>query len=344
MLAVALEGDDGSPDRHSSDPSSFSDVRLLNDLKEQRPAALACLYDRYGSVVYGVALKVLRSPPEAEDLTQEIFLSLWQRPIDPEKQGHLLQYLVTMTRSRSIDKLRSRSRTLNLVQRWGQNVDTASPAHTPVEQAVFKERSQQVRQALTQLSDSQRQVIELAYDAGLSQSEIAQKLHQPLGTVKSWTRLSWRNMMGSVAALLILYLGVDNYRLRQDHRIAQDINGLLQQSQTQLFSLKAVNASDTAMGSFVVNLGQRQGILSVKNLAAPPTGNIYRLWAIADGEKIPCGTLKINPQGKVLDKFWMPADFYDTGISGLFVTLESSETGRYPTGAIVMQSHVATQI
>ncbi|MDZ8093692.1 MAG: anti-sigma factor [Nostoc sp. DedQUE05] len=158
------------------------------------------------------------------------------------------------------------------------------------------------------------------------------------------SRLFWYTVMGSVAALLILYLGMDNYRLRQDFRMASDINTLLQQSQTQLFSLKAVNVSDTATGSFVVNLGQRQGILAVQNLPAPPTGKVYRLWAIADGEKIPCGTLKINPQGKVLDKFWMPADFYDTGISGLFVTLELSETSRYPTGTIVMQSNSLTNI
>jgi hypothetical protein len=131
--------------------------------------------------------------------------------------------------------------------------------------------------------------------------------------------------------------------LRKDFSIAQDLNTLLQQSQTQLISMKAVNASDTAVGSFVVNLGQRQGILSVQNLVAPPTGKVYRLWAIADGEKIPCGTLKINSQGKVLNKFWMPADFYDTGISGLLVTLESSETSRYPTGATVMESRAATK-
>ncbi len=156
------------------------------------------------------------------------------------------------------------------------------------------------------------------------------------------SRLLWQTVIGSVAALLILYLGVDNYRLRQDFRMAQDINTLLQQSQTQLFSLKAVNASNNAAGSFVVNLQQRQGILAVQNLVAPPTGKVYRLWAIADGEKIPCGTVKINSHGKVLDKFWMPADFYDTGISGLFVTLESSEASRYPTGTIVMQSNSPT--
>ncbi|MHC5930816.1 sigma-70 family RNA polymerase sigma factor [Nostoc sp.] len=177
-----------SPDRHPSEPSSKSDAALLEDLEAHFPGALGCLYDRYGSVVYGVALKVLQSQPEAEDLTQEIFLSLWQRPVDSARHGHLMRYLITMTRSRAIDKLRSRSRTLNLVQRWGQSVTAAPEAYTPVEQAILNERSQQVRQALTQLSDQQRQVIELAYDAGLSQSEIAQQLHKPLGSVKSWTR------------------------------------------------------------------------------------------------------------------------------------------------------------
>jgi anti-sigma-K factor RskA len=158
------------------------------------------------------------------------------------------------------------------------------------------------------------------------------------------SRLPWRPIIGSVAALLILYLGVDNYRLRQDQRFAQDINALLQQPQTQLFSLKAVDAANTATGSFVVNLEQRQGILTVQNLATPPTNKVYRLWAIADGEKIPCGTVNINPQGKALEKFWMPADFYDTGISGLFVTLELSESNRFPTGPVVIQSVAETKI
>jgi RNA polymerase sigma-70 factor (ECF subfamily) len=167
---------------------TFTDAELLDNLKAKQSEALGCLYDRYGSVVYGVALKVLQNQPEAEDLTQEIFLSLWQRPVDPRKHTHLLRYLIAMTRSRAIDKLRSRSRNLNLVQRWGQTVTAESSAPTPVDQAVVDERSQQVRQALTQLSEQQRQVIELAYDAGLSQSEIAQRLNEPLGTVKSWTR------------------------------------------------------------------------------------------------------------------------------------------------------------
>jgi RNA polymerase sigma-70 factor, ECF subfamily len=177
-----------SPDRHSSEPSGPTDATLLEDLEAKRPAALGYLYDRYGGIVYGVALKVLQNQPEAEDLTQEIFLSLWQRPVDRAKHGYLLHYLIAMTRSRAIDKLRSRGRKLNLVQRWGQSVIAEAPTPTPVDQAATNERSQQVRQALAQLSAQQRRVIELAYDAGLSQSDIAQQLNKPLGTVKSWTR------------------------------------------------------------------------------------------------------------------------------------------------------------
>jgi RNA polymerase sigma-70 factor, ECF subfamily len=176
-----------SPERYPSMPT-LTDVELLDSLKTKQSFALGCLYDRYGSVVYGVALKTLQSQSDAEDLTQEIFLSLWQRPVDPVKHGHLLRYLITMTRSRAIDKLRSRSRKLNLVQRWGENAIAETPTPTPVDRAVTNERSQQVRQALAQLSTQQRQAIELAYDVGLSQSEIAQQLNKPLGTVKSWTR------------------------------------------------------------------------------------------------------------------------------------------------------------
>ena len=187
LVYLSESMDRSSPDRHPSMPT-LTDSELLDSLKIKQPEALGCLYDRYGSVVYGVALKALQSQPEAEDLTQEIFLSLWQRPIDPAKHGHLLRYLIAMTRSRAIDKLRSRSRKLNLVQRWGQNAIAEAPASTPVEQAVVNERQEQVRQALAQLSAEQRQVIELAYDTGLSQSEIAQQLNKPLGTIKSWTR------------------------------------------------------------------------------------------------------------------------------------------------------------
>jgi RNA polymerase sigma-70 factor (ECF subfamily) len=76
---------------------TLTDAELLDSLKTKQSEALGQLYERYGKVVYGVALKMLQSQPEAEDLTQEIFLSLWQRSVDPSKHDHLLHYLIAMT-------------------------------------------------------------------------------------------------------------------------------------------------------------------------------------------------------------------------------------------------------
>lgn len=215
----------------------------------------------------------------------------------------------------------------------------------PSEVSVFEQLLQDNPTLVAEVARLQATLDRVAHD--LNSAEPPSHLRSTILTAATTPRLKpriqrpqfpWRAVMGSVAALLILYLGVENYQLRQDRQIAQDIRTLLQQPQTQLFSLKSVKAADTATGSFVVNLEQRQGILVVQNLAAPTGNQVYRLWAISDGEKIPCGTLNINSQGKVLEKFWMPADFYDTSISGLFVTLESSTSSRYPTGPIVIQS------
>ncbi len=173
----------------SSEPSPatslVTDGTLLQALQNQQMSALEMLYHRYGGVVYGMALKVLKTPHEAEDLAQEIFLALWHHPPNPD-HPHLARYLVAMTRSRAIDKLRSRQRHFNLLQRWQQvaPLETASL----YDQAVLTERAQQVRLALAELPEEHRQVIEMAYDQGLSQSEISNQLHAPLGTVKTWTR------------------------------------------------------------------------------------------------------------------------------------------------------------
>lgn len=177
------------PNDKPSKPTLLSDTELLRALQDRQPSALSDLYERYGGVVYGVALKVLQNTQEAEDLTQEIFLALWRNATYNPNNSYFIRYLIAMTRSRAIDKLRSRVRNLNLLQRWGQTVttyDASTP--TPFEQAALTERSQQVRNALAQLPEKQRQVIEMAYNEGFSQSEIAQQLDTPLGTVKTWTR------------------------------------------------------------------------------------------------------------------------------------------------------------
>ncbi|MBO3461091.1 sigma-70 family RNA polymerase sigma factor [Aetokthonos hydrillicola Thurmond2011] len=176
-----------SPNNPSPEPPPpLTDKELLDRLRSKESSALSILYDRYSGVVYGIALKLLQNSQEAEDLTQEIFLALWRKMnVYPD---NFLAYLVTMTRSRAIDKLRDRARKTNLLQRFSHTFTSESPSPTPFEVASLTERSSRVRDALGQLPQQQRQVIEMAYDKGLSQSEIAQKLDKPLGTVKTWTR------------------------------------------------------------------------------------------------------------------------------------------------------------
>lgn len=184
-----LTSDQSNAQSHASAQSvEPSDVDLIYALKAGQTQALGTLYDRYSRLVYGLALRILSSAQEAEDITQEIFLTLWQRhPYNPAR-GSLSSFLITLTRSRSIDRLRSRGSHAKSLQRLGSLTCTHENGTTPIEQASLSERSQQVRQAMAQLPETERQVLEIAYFEGLSQSEIAARLNAPLGTVKTRCR------------------------------------------------------------------------------------------------------------------------------------------------------------
>ncbi|MCL1469909.1 sigma-70 family RNA polymerase sigma factor [Argonema antarcticum] len=171
-----------------------TDAEVFRALKGGESKALGILYDRYASLVYRLALRILANPQEAEDLTQEIFLNLWRSGKYNPDRGSLSSFLTTMTRSRAIDKLRSRGTKLKFLQRWGQMMTAETPSPTPFEVASLSQRSQQVNSALAQLPSSQRQVLEMAYYDGLSQSEIAKKLDTPLGTIKTWSRQGLLNL------------------------------------------------------------------------------------------------------------------------------------------------------
>ncbi|MBM0741667.1 sigma-70 family RNA polymerase sigma factor [Phormidium sp. CLA17] len=165
-----------------------TDAELFQAMQAKQHSALAALYDRYASLVYRVALRILINPQEAEDLTQEIFLKLWRSSTYDVNRGSLSSFLTTLTRSRAIDKLRSRSSNLKSLQRWGNTMTTQPPPISPFEAASIHQRSEHVREALANLPEKYRQILELAYYEGLSQSEIAARLDIPLGTVKSWSR------------------------------------------------------------------------------------------------------------------------------------------------------------
>ena len=164
-----------------------SDVALVFQLWEGDLTALGVLYDRYASLVYGIALKGLRQATEAEDLTQEVFLILLRTRSYDHRRGALASYLTTLTRSRAIDRLRSQSAQQKYLTRW-QHSELQTDPVTPMNQITQQERRTLVRQALNRLKDRQREVLELSYYEGQSQRDIAQRLGVPLGTVKSWAR------------------------------------------------------------------------------------------------------------------------------------------------------------
>ncbi|KYC43652.1 RNA polymerase subunit sigma [Scytonema hofmannii PCC 7110] len=177
------------PQSNSRELQEETDEALFVALKNGDSSALSVLFNRHSRLVYGLALKILADSQEAEDLTQEVFLTLWRKASSNPDCRFFVRYLVTIARSRAIDKLRARSRQLKLVEQWGKTMTSeAASSPTPVEQATFAERSQRIHNALLQLPEKQRQVIELAYNQGLSQSEIAKQLEIPLGTVKTCTR------------------------------------------------------------------------------------------------------------------------------------------------------------
>ncbi|QYO64289.1 sigma-70 family RNA polymerase sigma factor [Leptolyngbya sp. 7M] len=167
--------------------SESSDLELLTALATGQVHALGILYDRYAKLVYSLAFKILENSEEAEDVTQDVFLTLWRRNTYNPSRGSLSSFL-TMTRSRAIDKLRSKGARLRVIQRLQGIVRTEPSSTTPLEQASVGERAQLIRDALAQLSETERQVLEIAYYEGLSQSEIAKRLNIPLGTVKTRSR------------------------------------------------------------------------------------------------------------------------------------------------------------
>lgn len=164
-----------------------SDIALMRRLWAGELPALGVLYDRYASLVYSTALKVLRHAAEAEDLTQEVFLILVRTQSYDPHRGSLVSYLTTLTRSRAIDQLRSQSTQQKYLNQW-QHTRSPIDSIIPMNQITQQEHRALVRKALATLKADQREVLELSYYEGQSQRDIAEQLNLPLGTVKSWAR------------------------------------------------------------------------------------------------------------------------------------------------------------
>jgi RNA polymerase sigma-70 factor, ECF subfamily len=166
-----------------------TDLEIFVAIQAQQVKALDLLYDRYGRLVYTTSVQILGNIEEAEDVTQETFLRLWQRSeIYQPQRGSLSGFLITLTRSRSLDRVRARKSSQHKLQRIQNLTDGVSIYNPPLEFVTVQERADLVRAALQQLSPADRQLLETAYYEELSQSEIADRDGIPLGTVKSRAR------------------------------------------------------------------------------------------------------------------------------------------------------------
>jgi RNA polymerase sigma-70 factor (ECF subfamily) len=173
-----------------------TEIDLVDRLKRRDQDAMRELYDRYGKLVYSVIFRVVREAGIAEDLAQETFLKVWNRVqfFDKDK-GALGPWILAVARNRAIDHLRSLD-----ARMANRSTDLEGPFEQPeafqnLERDILNsDRARSLREAFSKLSANQRQVIELAYYEGLSQSEMAERIQQPLGTVKTWVRTALKTL------------------------------------------------------------------------------------------------------------------------------------------------------
>jgi RNA polymerase sigma factor (sigma-70 family) len=164
------------------DLAHLSDEALVALVARAQEAALAELYDRFGRVAYGLALRIMRDPALAEDAVQESFLAVW-RSADRfvAERGKASTWILTLVHRRAVDIVRREQ------PRRADPLDSApiAAAESTEEEAWLRLRRTRVQEALRQLPDKQREAIELAYYGGFTQSELADRLGEPLGTIKS---------------------------------------------------------------------------------------------------------------------------------------------------------------
>lgn len=155
----------------------------MQQLRDRQPDALSRLYDLYATLVYSIAMRVLRDPAAAEDVMQEVFLKLWQQPDSfTDHRGSLSGWLAVVTRNRAIDRIRGSRQFENV-----EDLQLSSRADLG-EEAEREMMVEKVRAVLQTMPHDQREAMELAFFEGHTHTEIAERTGQPLGTVKTRIR------------------------------------------------------------------------------------------------------------------------------------------------------------
>lgn len=165
------------------------DEALVRSLLRQDVSAFEQLYQRHSRVVYSLVLRILQQASTAEEVVQDVFLQLWRNATRYDAaRGPFLPWLLTLARNRALDQLRLKGERQR--RREDQTDELPTVSATPDYESTLDEKRQteRVRTLMSSLNPKQRRAIELAYFEGLSHTEIAETLKEPLGTVKSWIR------------------------------------------------------------------------------------------------------------------------------------------------------------
>ena len=169
------------------------DARLLQRVASGDQAAFGQLYDRFSRPLYATAARILNDNREAEDIVHDVFIVLWEKASEfHESKGSAFGWAVTLTRNRSIYRIRQRRRRQELLTEsapgdLGYNADHTDDRNSS-DDLQIKEKAVTVREAVSSLPAEQKSALELAFFSGLTQQEIAERLQQPLGTVKARIR------------------------------------------------------------------------------------------------------------------------------------------------------------
>lgn len=183
--------------KSSSDYARYNDEQLIHLITKAQEGALSQLYDRYNRLVFSLALAVVDDRATAEEITLDVFMRVWQKADSYRaEQAKVSTWLTHIARHHAIDVLRRRS---VRADQYAVNLEDALPISdsagpTPHESVELSQQREHVQAALAQLPEDQKQALILAYFNGYSQSEIAQALHQPLGTIKTRLRLAMQKL------------------------------------------------------------------------------------------------------------------------------------------------------
>jgi RNA polymerase sigma-70 factor, ECF subfamily len=175
--------------------SGQNDEELARRLQKRDKSAMADLYDRFGRLVYSVIVAIVHDGAMAEDLAQETFLRVWNRVHAFEAgRGALGPWVLTIARNRAIDHIRSRSARMSR-NAYELDVREHPSLFVNMERDILNtDHARVIGSAIAKLNANQQKVIELAYYEGLSQTEMADRMGEPLGTVKTWVRTALKHL------------------------------------------------------------------------------------------------------------------------------------------------------